>query len=141
MLNRVYEFENNLAELERLLGVLEATCNEAGATPKQTQQLQVAMEELFVNIVHYAFPDQNSHTIRLRADANETELKLRLEDDGQPFNPAEAPAPDLDVPLEERTIGGLGVFLARKFADKFEYIRENDHNLVTVTKYLSSQQK
>ncbi|MGH7846312.1 MAG: ATP-binding protein, partial [Candidatus Binatia bacterium] len=60
------------------------------------------------------------------------EVKAEVEDDGQPFNPLEAPEPDTTKPLNERTIGGLGIHFARKLVDGFEYKRQGDRNLMAM---------
>jgi serine/threonine-protein kinase RsbW len=62
------------------------------------------------------------------------ELKAEVEDDGQPFNPLEAPEVDTTKPLEERTIGGLGIHLVRKLMDGLDYQRQGDRNLLTMKK-------
>jgi serine/threonine-protein kinase RsbW len=57
-------------------------------------------------------------------------MKVEVEDDGRPFNPLEAPPPDIGKPLAEREVGGLGIHLVRKMMDELEYRRENDKNLL-----------
>ena len=64
------------------------------------------------------------------------EVKAEVEDDGQPFNPLEAPEADTTKPLEERTIGGLGIHLARKLIDGLEYQRQEGKNLLLLKKAL-----
>jgi serine/threonine-protein kinase RsbW len=74
----------------------------------------------------------------VRLSAEPGEIKAEVEDDGEPFNPLEAPEPDTEKSLEERTIGGLGIHLVRKLMDRLEYKREGERNLLTVRKYRES---
>jgi anti-sigma regulatory factor (Ser/Thr protein kinase) len=72
--------------------------------------------------------------IRVRLDVQPGEVKAEVQDDGQPFNPLEAAEVDTTKPLEERTIGGLGIHLVRKLMDGLEYQRQADRNLLILTK-------
>ena len=64
------------------------------------------------------------------------EVRVDVEDDGQPFNPLAAPEADTTKPLEERTIGGLGIHLVRKLMDGLEYQRQEGKNLLLMKKAL-----
>ena len=70
----------------------------------------------------------------MRLSVEPGEMRVDVEDDGQPFNPLEAPEADTTNPLEERTIGGLGVHLVRKLMDGLEYKRQGERNLLTIKK-------
>ena len=66
-------------------------------------------------------------------------LRLTFTDTGRPFDPLQADDPDTKVPLSERKIGGLGIFVVKKMMDKVEYRRENDRNILTLTKCISPE--
>ncbi|MCL2217164.1 MAG: ATP-binding protein [Defluviitaleaceae bacterium] len=95
----------------------------------------VAAEEIFVNIVHYAYKPGQSGEVAINASITDKAI-FRFEDTGIPFNPLEIEAPDLNVALEERKIGGLGVHLVKNLMDKVEYERAGGKNILTFTKEL-----
>jgi serine/threonine-protein kinase RsbW len=125
---------NTLSELERFNQVLTEFGRRQALSPGVVHDLNLALEEILINIISYAYTDNREHEIKVRLSARPGEVKAEVEDDGQPFNPLEAPEPDMNRPLEERTIGGLGIFLVRKLMDGVEYQRQADRNLLTITK-------
>lgn len=127
------ELENNLEALEVALDSLEAWIEEAGGSMKLCYAARLAMEELGTNIVKYGFDDAGRHLIRAEFEMGPPAF-LSLEDDGHPFDPThDAPEPDLDLDVDERPIGGLGLHMVRKMTASFEYHRVDERNVVTVT--------
>jgi anti-sigma regulatory factor (Ser/Thr protein kinase) len=98
----------------------------------------VAVEEIFVNIAHYAYPpgEPGDVTIRCEADAGVGRLTVVFMDEGAPYNPLERPDPDVNLPLEERPIGGLGIFMTKRLMDGVEYRHEAGKNVLTIVKNL-----
>jgi serine/threonine-protein kinase RsbW len=76
--------------------------------------LNLALEEILTNVICYGYADDREHEIRVRLRAQSGEVRIEVEDDGQPFNPLEAPEFDITKLLEETTIGGRGIHLVRK---------------------------
>ena len=99
-------------------------------------QINLVLEELFTNVVFYAFDDQLEHTINLGFTLiDQHQLMIRLEDDGKPFNLLEKKVDDVfDKPLEERQIGGLGIHFIREMMNSVEYQREDNKNIVILKK-------
>jgi anti-sigma regulatory factor (Ser/Thr protein kinase) len=100
-----------------------------------SNQVMLANEEIFINIATYAYPMDGEVTVRIGKKGNL--LALQYEDEGVPFNPLEMPAPEINVPLEERKIGGLGIFIVRQIMDNVKYKRENNKNKLTLYKIIS----
>jgi len=98
----------------------------------------LAVEELVTNCIKYGYEDTLEHMIEIRLQISGNELLLTVSDDGRAFNPLDLPAPDTDLPLEERPIGGLGIHLLRRMSDGMEYVREAGKNRVTVRKSMSN---
>ena len=98
-------------------------------------QIAVATEEIFVNIANYAYAPQTG-TVRLCVEVSQGsgELRITFEDSGKPYNPLDNPEPDLSLPVEERSIGGLGVFMVKNIMDTVQYRHENGINQLTMTK-------
>ena len=127
-------FKNQLSELERLEGAIEAFAQKASLDTKTVFEVNLALDELLTNVISYAYKDDKEHEIQLVLEKESGRLILTLEDDGLPFNPMDIPEPDTSVPIEEREIGGLGIHFVRKFMDSFDYRRESDRNIVTLVK-------
>ena len=105
-------------------------------------KIDVAAEEIFVNIAHYAYKDKLpdgvfGQTMLTCTYENEL-LTIIFRDQGVPFNPLARPDPDITLSAEDRSIGGLGIFLTKKYMDKVEYKYENGENILTMKKMIFS---
>ena len=98
--------------------------------------LDLCLEELITNIIKYAHEDRGKHLIHITLEKTENEVLLEIRDNGRPFDPTATAEPDLDVPLEERKIGGLGLHLIRNYVTSMEYTREGGQNITTLKKKL-----
>jgi len=96
--------------------------------------VSLAIEELVTNCIKYGYKDSASHTIDFLLRVDGQILRLEVIDDGSPFNPLEAPRPDLSLPPEQRPIGGLGLHLLRELADEMRYERRDGTNRLTLIK-------
>jgi anti-sigma regulatory factor (Ser/Thr protein kinase) len=95
----------------------------------------VAIEEVFVNIAHYAYGEgEGDMTLGIGFDAGSREITFRMSDRGEPFDPLKIPDPDITLSAEEREIGGLGIFITKKTMDTVSYTYENGENVLTMTK-------
>jgi anti-sigma regulatory factor (Ser/Thr protein kinase) len=135
-LNRDISIQNNLAELERLSAFLDETGEEWGLSPDLLFHLNLVTEEVVSNIILYGYKDKPAEEVVLIGlSLFEGVLKVSITDHGIAFNPLNVPRPDsLDKPLHEREIGGLGVYFVRQMMDNVEYKRENDSNVLVLTK-------
>lgn len=120
---------NDLAQLDPLIAQIETFVEEAGIAPTPAYRLQLAVDEFFNNAVDYGYPDGRAGEIAIRARRAGDRLELVFSDDGDPFDPFAAPAPDLGGSVEERRVGGLGVHLVRNLCDSFTYAREDGRNV------------
>lgn len=125
---------NELDELERLSMFLSAFGEEHGLSEDFSLELNLALEEIFCNIVKHGYEDDGRHEIAVTLGLNEGMVLLSVEDDAVAFNPLDAPEPVLDGPIDTRPIGGLGVHMARTVMDDIEYRREGDRNLLVMKK-------
>lgn len=128
------ELKNSLSEIERLAQIVD----EFGARHQIEAQIvfnmNLALEEILTNVISYGYDDAGEHRIITRLSLERGEWTAEVEDDGKPFNPLEAPEPDTKRSLEERAIGGLGIYLAKKIMDELEYRRNQDKNLLIMRK-------
>jgi len=130
-------FTNDLAELERLSRVIDEFAARQGLRPNVVFDLQLAANEIFTNVVLHGYADDRRHEIVVRLVADTDEVAVEIEDDGRPFDPSTVPTPRLDLPLEERPLGGLGVHLARRVTDAMEYRRQAERNIMRIRKKLT----
>lgn len=125
------------AKTERLpevLAFVEEQLEEAGCPMKAQMQISVATEEVYVNIASYAYaPGSGMATIRLEL-TQEPAVVLTFIDSGIAFNPLEKEDPNVNLPAEERQIGGLGIFMTKKTMDEVRYERAGDRNVLTLIK-------
>lgn len=102
---------------------------------KATIQLDIAVEELYVNIAHYAYaPDHGKATIILEAEENVPAVTVTFIDSGKPYDPLAKKDPDVTLSLEEREIGGLGIFMVKKSMDDITYAYKDSKNMLTIKK-------
>jgi len=123
---------NDLAELQRLNQLVSDFAESHGLPSELVFRLTLVLEEIITNVISYGYEDEMEHEISVRLSWEDPDMKIEVEDDGHPFNPLEAPPPDMVKPLAERPVGGLGIHLVREMMDKLEYRRENDKNLLVL---------
>jgi len=131
---KVFEkrFPNQLASL---LATIEAAVHfleQSGVSPSAVDLAHLAIEEMATNILKYGYDDTAVHDILLRVQIEPGALVILLEDDGHEFNPLHAPEPDVQLPLEQREPGGLGIHLIRKLASQIDYVRSGGRNRLTL---------
>jgi serine/threonine-protein kinase RsbW len=110
---------------------------EHSTPPDAVFAANLAIEELFTNIVKYGYDDTAAHEILLRIAVLDGELRIEITDDGHEFNPFDQPEPDTSLPAEERPIGGLGIHFVRNMLDHCAYCRNDGKNTVTLRKKFS----
>ena len=133
-----FKLKSNLSELDALCQKLEKFGQSMGLSQKCIFEANLALDELFTNIISYGFDDKNEHTIRITISLQNDELVFNIEDDGMPFNPTEVESPDLECTIEECRIGGLGIHLAKNLMDEVCYQRCNDKNILTLRKNIKN---
>jgi anti-sigma regulatory factor (Ser/Thr protein kinase) len=132
------ELKNNVGELERLSQILTQFGETNNLSPKVLFAINLALEEILTNIINYGYKDNYEHEIKLAISLEHDELTVKVEDDGQAFNPLRAPEPDIDKPLQNRPIGGLGIHLVRNLMDELEYRRWEGRNILVMKKKATS---
>ena len=133
-----FKLKSNLSELDALCQNLEKFGQSMGLSKKCVFEANLALDELFTNIISYGFDDKNEHTISITIALQNDELVVNIEDDGIPFNPTNAETPDLECSIEECRIGGLGIHLAKNLMDEVCYQRCNDKNILTLRKNIKN---
>ncbi len=112
---------------------------QSGFDEAAAMQIELAADEVLTNVISYAYPDEPGDiTIQCQMDKDHV-FVVRIMDTGVPFNPLQVKEPDLSLSLEERKIGGLGLFLVHKMTDRVSYHREGDVNILTLYKRKNPQ--
>ena len=107
---------------------------EARGCPMSAQmQIELAVEEIFVNIANYAYGDSIGKA-KISIENNNREITIVFTDSGTPYNPLEKEDPDITLSAEERQIGGLGIFLTKKNMDSVSYEYKDNQNVFTMKK-------
>jgi serine/threonine-protein kinase RsbW len=133
-------FKNQLAEIEHLGQVVTEFAERHQWSPQTLFEVNVSLEELLTNVISYGYEDTQEHEIILRLSFADGEMTAEIEDDGRPFNPLEVAEPDLNIPLEERQVGGLGIFMVRKFMTDLAYHRHEGKNRLTLKKKIADEE-
>ncbi len=124
----------NLAEVQAFV---EERLSALDCPPKALMQIGVAVEEIFVNIAHYAYqPEEGSATIRVEVDEEPVAVTITFLDHGVPYDPLAREDPDVTLPAEERDIGGLGIFMTKEIMDDLAYEYKDGQNILTLKKKL-----
>ncbi|MBQ6554597.1 MAG: ATP-binding protein [Firmicutes bacterium] len=109
--------------------------NLIGCPMKLLMQTQLAVEEIFVNIAHYAYKDKTGDVnVLCELDKEKNLFTIIFEDTGIPFDPLKRDDPDVTATAEERDIGGLGIFLTKKLMDEVSYENKDGKNILTLIK-------
>ncbi len=136
-----FELKNDIRELAALSRHLETLADRAGIPGRTMLEVNLALDELFTNILSYGFPQGGEHRIRFLLDAGPEMLTIVVEDDGVPFDPVScAAATTPPCGLEERRVGGLGLHLVRKLVDDMSYRRTAGRNVLTLRKRIDPQE-
>lgn len=126
----------DLNNLETVQNFVTLELEKARFSSKQIMQVEVAVEEIFCNIANYAYhPEKGDTWIRceIRREGEER-VEIEFIDEGIPYNPLEKEDPDTTLSLEEREIGGLGIYLTKHLMDRMEYHYDNGKNILIITK-------
>lgn len=140
-LHTTVALKNDLVELERLSSVVEEFGKRHGVPTTALFDLHLALDEILTNVVSYGYDDQDEHEIIVRlafaGDGNAPRIEVEVEDDGRPFNPLETAPPDVNTSVEDRPIGGLGIYLVRRVMEDLEYRRQRGKNVFVMRKTLA----
>ena len=136
----MYEMTLEEARVERLSEVtafVDGALEEAGCSVRAQMQIDVAVEEIYVNIASYAYaPGFGPATIRLEFQDAPRAVAITFIDHGVHYDPLAKPDPDITLSAEERKIGGLGIYMVKKSMDGMTYAYEDGRNVLTITKHI-----
>ncbi|PWU06554.1 MAG: ATP-binding protein [Verrucomicrobia bacterium] len=132
-----FSYSNNIAELKKLASDIEVFAETFQLEPKVIYALNLCLDEILTNIISYGLKDQKDHpTIELELTRDNNQITATISDPGIPFNPLKAlqTVPDTSSKIEDRCIGGLGVYFLEQYMDNVQYSRKDNLNVLTLTK-------
>ena len=122
----------NIESLEAFTSFARRAGHQASLPAERLDELDLLIEEILMNVFRYSFPPSEPGTVTLTCSVPaQGELLLEVADQGREFNPLDVPMPDLTLDLEDRPIGGLGIFLVKQYAKPLQYRREHGWNRLT----------
>ena len=125
---------NDIHEISRLEGWLEALAQNFGFDPLLIPGLNLALEEAATNVILYAYPKGTDGILEIQASCENGALCFVLADSGKPFDPTARPPVDITARAEDRPIGGLGIHLVLKIMDQVTYTYDKGQNILTMIK-------
>ena len=132
--------EAKLDNLNEVLAFADGILEEAGCSMKDQTAIDIALEEMFVNIVSYAYTDsgvsesEQTAEVIMDVSGDPASVSITLIDGGIPFDPLAKEDPDTTLSAEERQIGGLGIYMVKQTMNRVEYRREDNKNIFTMEK-------
>lgn len=128
-------FSAKTESLDEVLSFVEETMESYECPMKIMTAVSIAIEEVFVNVAHYAYGEvEGEVSLGIQFDEEKNSFIFELSDKGEAFNPLEKPDPDITLSADERQIGGLGIFITKKTMDSVSYAYENNENILTMIK-------
>ena len=123
--------------LQQVQSFVERCLEESGCPLKAQMQIGIAVEEIFVNIAHYAYPSgEGCAVVRVEKTEEPCAVTITFIDSGIPYDPLAKDDPDVTLSAEDREIGGLGIFMTKQLMDDVEYAYRNGQNILKIRKDL-----
>ena len=131
------ELEAETENLDRVQTFVEAHLEATDCSPKDMMHIGIAVEEIFVNIAKYAYhPRHGKAKVRVEVSKDPVTVTITFLDHGVPYDPLAKKDPDVNLAAHDRKIGGLGIFITKKFMDDVSYEYRNGQNILTLKKKL-----
>jgi anti-sigma regulatory factor (Ser/Thr protein kinase) len=128
------QIASRIEDMKLVASKVEAFGRDNGLPQSAVNDLNVALDEIIINVISYGYSDAADHTIEVALSYDGKDVTAVVTDDGKPFDPLQAPPPKLGTSLKTRRIGGLGIHFVRNLMDQCSYSRSNGRNELTLRK-------
>ncbi|MDR1561367.1 MAG: ATP-binding protein [Holosporaceae bacterium] len=127
------KIKNNIEEISRVCDEVQEFCSRSGIPSNKYHDIVLILDEVVTNIINYAYPNNDEHVfslnIKKKADGY---VYIKLVDNGIAFDPLAKEDPDVESTIEERKIGGLGIFIVKQLSEQVIYSRIDDKNQLEI---------
>lgn len=130
----VQTFKAELSLLDEMIDFILSQAKQKDDDKKFISRMRLVAEEALVNVINYAYEGAQGDIVIEASIMEDKSFKIEISDKGIAFNPLEKDEPDLDVDIDDRQIGGLGIFMINEIMDDVSYRRESDQNILTMLK-------
>jgi len=134
--NKTVRITNQRDQVDTVRKFFDDYSKENKLTEKTVHDIQMALDELLTNIVNYGYEDTDEHQIDVRFGINDDAVRVEIIDDSKPYNILEQENPDISLSVEDKPIGGLGIFLIKKLMSNVDYYTKEGKNHLVMTKEL-----
>jgi len=134
--NKTVRITNQRDQVDTVRKFFDDYSKENKLTEKTVHDIQMALDELLTNIVNYGYEDTDEHQIDIHFGVNDDAVKVEIVDDSKPYNILEKDNPDISLSMEDKPIGGLGIFLIKKLMSNVDYYTEEGKNHLVMIKEL-----
>jgi len=135
MRNHIIHIKSRLSGIGIMHDQLAKIVREWDISKDVAFSMKLALEEIVTNIIQYGYNGKEEYDITIRFSIEKHSLRIQIKDSSPEFNPLNVSEPtDMNNPVEDRNIGGLGIHLVKKFTDNFSYRRMNSKNVITLLK-------
>ena len=128
---------NDVQEVPLLATFIDTISEENGIDMMESMNINLAVEEAVANVMNYAYPKGTVGEVRIDASMVDGLLTITITDSGTPFDPTQKEDPDINLPAEERPIGGLGILLVKQIMDTVTYQHTEGKNILTLVKKIN----
>ena len=128
---KIFKQQADLSNYKQFYNWLHSACRDWDIKEELTNKLDMCAEEIFANITFYAYPEKTG-MIEATLIKTEDSLIFEFRDEGLEYNPMEKPDPDINLPPEDRPLGGLGIYMVKEMSDVISYRREDNQNILTM---------
>ena len=137
---KLITLEAKVEKLAEITGIMDEMLEEADCDMKTQLTLDMALEEMFVNVAHYAYLEselpEEEQTMDVEFEVENGKITITITDSGKPFDPLKKPDPDITLSAEERQIGGLGIYMVKQSMDNVAYEYKDGKNIFMMDKAL-----
>jgi anti-sigma regulatory factor (Ser/Thr protein kinase) len=127
------EVKNNIKEIEKVCDKVQEFCTQNNVSDDKSHDIVLIVDEIIINVINYAYADKNEHVFTLNINKKGSNyVHIKITDNGMAFNPLDAAIPDIESSIEDRRIGGLGIFIAKQLSERIEYSRIDDKNQLEI---------
>jgi anti-sigma regulatory factor (Ser/Thr protein kinase) len=139
MRNHIIHIKSRISGIGIMNEQLAKMCKEWTISKDVAFSMNLALEEIVTNIIQHGYHGHEEYDITIRFSLEKHNMRIQIKDSSPEFNPLAIAEPiDLDKPVEDRNIGGLGIHLVKKFTDNFSYRRMNSKNVITLLKSIEN---